>query len=210
MAKLKGPLFSLGASQQLGKALVFFPWKGLNVVREYVIPANPKTALQTTQRGYLTAAVAKIHDAQGLAVSALGAADVTAYALWASVVQAATTWFNQACRNWLDVKVAGKTPVIYRSGIVMDTTAASINIDIFISEETGSDLAAGKFYFGISKTALINSKVATILAGDRVRLVDEDCSAFLTAGTKYYFQFRPDSGDPCEGANSGIYHFVAT
>ncbi|GAH96000.1 unnamed protein product, partial [marine sediment metagenome] len=37
MAKLKGPLFSLGASQQLGKALVFFGWKGLDVVREYVI-----------------------------------------------------------------------------------------------------------------------------------------------------------------------------
>ncbi|GAI75819.1 unnamed protein product, partial [marine sediment metagenome] len=43
MAKLKGPLFSLGASGALGEAVVYFPWKGLNVVREYVIPSNPKT-----------------------------------------------------------------------------------------------------------------------------------------------------------------------
>jgi len=49
MAKLKAPLMSLGASGALGKALVFFGWKGLDVVREYVIPANPKTTAQNTQ-----------------------------------------------------------------------------------------------------------------------------------------------------------------
>ncbi|GAH56681.1 unnamed protein product, partial [marine sediment metagenome] len=59
-------LMSLGASGQLGKALVFFPWKGLNVVREYVVPANPDTDLQGTQRGYLTTMVDAIHAAQAL------------------------------------------------------------------------------------------------------------------------------------------------
>ncbi|KKM06256.1 hypothetical protein LCGC14_1745880, partial [marine sediment metagenome] len=53
MAKLKGPLFSLGASGQIAKALVYFPWKGLNLVREHVVPSNPNTTGQVTQRGYM-------------------------------------------------------------------------------------------------------------------------------------------------------------
>ncbi|GAJ15373.1 unnamed protein product, partial [marine sediment metagenome] len=39
--------------------------------------------------------------------------------------------------------------------------------------------------------------------------VAEDCSAFLTAGVKAYVQFKPDVADGCEGADSGIYNFVA-
>jgi len=42
VSKLKAPLLSLGASGQIGKSLVFFGWKGLDVVREYVIPSNTK------------------------------------------------------------------------------------------------------------------------------------------------------------------------
>jgi len=40
MAKVRGPLFSLGASGQLAKTLVYLSWKGLDTVREYVIPAS--------------------------------------------------------------------------------------------------------------------------------------------------------------------------
>lgn len=210
MAKLKAPLLSFGASGQIAKSIVYFPWKGLNLAREYVIPSNPKTAGQTTQRSYMTDAVAAIHAAQALAADALDATDVIAYALYASVVQAATTWFNQACRLWIDVMVAGKTPVIYSNGTVSDPTHDSIDLVLTVNEETPSDLAAGKFYFGTTKTALLHSAVATVNAGVDVELVNEDLSAFLTAGVKYYWQFRPDAGDPCLGANSGIYHFVAT
>jgi uncharacterized protein with NRDE domain len=58
MSKLQGPLFSLDARGQLGKALVYAIWKGLNYARKYVIPANPNTAAQQTIRGYFTTAVA--------------------------------------------------------------------------------------------------------------------------------------------------------
>ncbi len=210
MAKLKAPLMSLGASGQLGKAIVFFGWKGLDVVREYVIPSNPKTSGQTTQRSYLAAAVAMIHTAQARALTPLTSADISAYALWASVVKAATTWFNQAVKNWVDVKVAGNTPVIYSTGSVGNTLTTAIQLGVYLNEETPSDLAAGKFYFGSSRTALINSTAATIVAGAEANLAAADLSAFLTAGVKYYWQFRPDAADPCEGANSGIYTFVAT
>src|SRR3989304_1243517 len=58
MAKLKAPLLSFGASGKLADTLVYFPWKGLAVVRSYVIPANPNSAGQQTQRGIPTGAVA--------------------------------------------------------------------------------------------------------------------------------------------------------
>jgi len=57
MAKVKAPLLSLGASGKLGNTLVGFTWKGIKVMREYVIPANPQTADQTTQRNLFTDAV---------------------------------------------------------------------------------------------------------------------------------------------------------
>ena len=55
-AKVEGPLFSLEARGQVGKALVYFPWKGRHVVRGYVSPANPKSALQ----GYVRVALKAI------------------------------------------------------------------------------------------------------------------------------------------------------
>ena len=50
MAKVTGPLYSMGASGKLGNAIVFFPWKGLNVVREWLIPTNKKSTGQGDQR----------------------------------------------------------------------------------------------------------------------------------------------------------------
>ena len=46
MAKVNGPLFSLSASGKIADAMVHFGWKGVNVVRQWVKPTNPKTADQ--------------------------------------------------------------------------------------------------------------------------------------------------------------------
>lgn len=204
MAKLKGPLFSLGASQQLGKALVFFPWKGLNVVREYVVPANPKSAGQLTQRGYLTDAVTAIHTAQGHATFPLKADDVTAYALWASAVQAATTWFNQVCRNWLDQRVAGIRSAIYRYG-TFTPEAGQVHCQLYFTEDGTNTITAGDWWYGTSKTALVNSHAATIVAD-----LADDTITGLTTGVKYYFQFRPTAHADFVGSRSGIYHATPT
>jgi len=209
VAKLKAPLMSLGAAGQLGRALVFFPWKGLNVVREYVIPSNPKTALQTTQRSYVTAAVAMIHTAQADADHPLTSEDQIAYSALAQAKGKIMTWFNMAVKLWVDVAVAAKTSCVYSSINFVSKAAAACSINLFLNEETGSDLAAGKFYFGTSKTNLIHSTAADIIAGVAAQIIGVDLSAFLTAGTKYYMQFRPDAGDDCVGADSGIYSFVA-
>jgi len=209
MAKLKGPLFSLGASGQLAKTLVFFPWKGLNVAREYVIPSNPQTALQVTHRGYMTAAVAAIHAAQADATHPMLSIDQVAYSALAAAKGIIMTWFNQISKLWIDVAVAAKSSVIYHGGVFGAKTAAAFEFHLYLTEETGSDLAAGKFYFGTSKTNLINSEACDINPGSYVYINVVDLQAFLTAGVKYYVQFRPDVGDPSEGADSGIYNFVA-
>jgi hypothetical protein len=50
MAKVQGPLFSMGASGKVGDAMVFSNWKGINVVRQWVIPVNKMTTGQGDQR----------------------------------------------------------------------------------------------------------------------------------------------------------------
>lgn len=50
MAIVNGPLFSLDASGKVGDALVFTKWKGRNVVRSYVTPANPRSLAQRARR----------------------------------------------------------------------------------------------------------------------------------------------------------------
>ncbi|MBA7710187.1 hypothetical protein ES703_119120 [subsurface metagenome] len=58
MAVLKAPLFSLGASQQLGKALVFFGWKGkrkpsgaITIYPCVLIPLSPSPYTGEAERG---------------------------------------------------------------------------------------------------------------------------------------------------------------
>jgi len=50
MAKVTGPLMSLSASGAIGKAIVFAGWKGVQYVRQYVIPANPQSEGQGDRR----------------------------------------------------------------------------------------------------------------------------------------------------------------
>jgi len=201
MAKLKAPLLSLGASGQLGKSIVFFPWKGLDVVREYVIPANPKTTAQTTQRDYLANAVTRIHWAQGRATNPLDAVDVSAYALWASVVAAATTWFNQAVKHMIDQQVDGNTYPLFYDGSATPGVD-SLVMQMYAHLEAPDD---AKWFWGTSKTALVNSQAA-LIAGSSI----SGTIAGLTSGVKYYVQLRVDDGDAAEGARSGIYYGVPT
>jgi hypothetical protein len=55
MAKTIMPLLSAEASGKIAKSLVFFYWKGLNVVRKYTIPANPRSVDMKSVRTKLAA-----------------------------------------------------------------------------------------------------------------------------------------------------------
>jgi hypothetical protein len=54
MAKVSAPLMSLDASGQVGKAIVFSKWRGVNYVRRLVTPANPQSDDQTAIRDLVT------------------------------------------------------------------------------------------------------------------------------------------------------------
>lgn len=53
MAKLDGPLMSMGASGSIGGILTFGSNKGRNFVRQLVIPANPKSPAQQGVRSMM-------------------------------------------------------------------------------------------------------------------------------------------------------------
>lgn len=203
MAKLKAPLMSLGASGALGKALVFFGWKGLDVVREYVIPANPKTAAQVTQRGYLTAAVAAIHAAEALAADALVAVDKSAYALYGSTFPTPRTWFNQIVRAWVVAEVNSEIKQILGDGTFSDPATEEITL---VLENYQVADQAGFMYCGTSKTSMPKK-----VAADGVANAHSGVFTALTKGVKYFFQFRPTKEtDDKYVARSGIYHHVCT
>jgi len=84
---------------QAGKAGVFAKWKGRQYRRAYVIPANPKTTMQMTIRGYFTNAVAAwhtYHSIQRLVYSYLATGLVM-------------SGFNLLVRRWQNAAVAAAT-----------------------------------------------------------------------------------------------------
>ena len=206
MAKLKAPLMSLGASGAIGKSLVFFPWKGIDAVREYVVPSNPQTQPQNDQREHLRAAVTLIHTAQSAAAPLWNANDPVAYAELARLYKAAQTWFNEAVRQFVNQRVATLRGCIYRA----TTTTPGVD-QLFMSVQATRDplasgpVTAGTFFYGTSPSALTSSQAATVVA--------ELCSTtvlLLTTGIKYYWQFRSTLPNDLDGTRSGIHHGTPT
>ncbi|GAH44972.1 unnamed protein product, partial [marine sediment metagenome] len=66
-----------------------------------------------------------------------------------------------------------------------------------------ADDTAGYWYYGPSKTALINKKLATVAITKRSAVI-----TLLTTGIKYYFQYRSSAPDGSIGIRSGIYYGV--
>lgn len=210
MAKLKAPLFSFGASGKLADSLVFMTWKGLNTVRQYVIPANPKSDDQIAQRGYMKVMVPAVHTAQARATFPLGTTDYSAYSALAAKLGIIMTWFNMICKLGFDCLRLSDGYTIYSGGHTPDPRHDHFRPWLSITDNGVLQVAAGKFFLGTSRTNLLKSKAAVVDAGVSVGFTPPDGFDDLVAGTKYYWQFRPDAADPCEGADSGIYSEVAT
>jgi len=194
---------SLGASGAIGKALVFFGWKGLDVVREYVIPSNPKTDPQTTQRGYLTEAVEYIHTAMAAADNPLNGDDKSGYALAGSVYPTPRTWFNTITKSWIDARIHGEKVAMQVFTSFADPATGEITI--ILTNHVEAELA-GYMYCGTSKTAMLKKVAADGVGGGHTGVFTG-----LTKGVKYFFQFRPTEVTNEKWVmRSGIYYHVCT
>ncbi len=59
MVRVTGPFLSLDARGTLADTMTGSFWRGINYIRERVIPHNPKSTAQTAIRGVLTDGVSK-------------------------------------------------------------------------------------------------------------------------------------------------------
>lgn len=192
MAKVKGPLFSLSASGQIAKTLVYGDWKGIDIVRKYVIPANPKSAGQQTQRGYFAAAVEDWH------TDGFTAIDVAAWNLYALALKVAQSGFNILVKLKIICAVASESWIPLYECLVTAIGSAGAQINI-----TGTVGSVIKLYWGTSKTNMFNEETMADTAGDY-----EVTLAACSATTKYYFYIKDT--DAGEQARTGIYSFTTT
>lgn len=190
MAKVKGPLFSLSASGQIAKTLVYGDWKGIDVVRKYVIPANPNTAGQQTQRGFFAAAVEDWH------TDGFSAIDVAAWNLYALAQKVAASGFNMLVKLKVACAVAAETWVALTKCLVTAIAADGAQINI-----TGTVGSTVKLYWGTSKTSMFNEEAMADTAGDY-----EVTLSACSATTKYYFYIKDVTAD--NQARTGIYSFT--
>lgn len=151
MAQVEAPLFSFGARGKLGGALVYFPWKGIHAVRTYAVPANPNSAGQQTQRGYMSGAVGDWHGV------GLDADDVTAWDRHAATRPRSMSGFNSFVKDHIDLQVGGDTPDMGFDGSLTDDAD-----DTFSAAVTEDGSATGvNMKWGTSPTALINTEVGS-------------------------------------------------
>ncbi|MBA7543140.1 hypothetical protein ES705_35467 [subsurface metagenome] len=199
MAKLKAPLLSLGASGAIGKSVVFFPWKGIDCVREYVVPSNPKSTLQIAQRGLFTDAVTLIHYAEALTGSPLGGVDKTALALYGSTEKTPRTWFNQAIARHVIAAVKGEHPQLHGDAAFDEPNPTECTLVLY---NYAYPAEPGFIHWGTSKTSMPNRVACDGVGGEHTAVM----TGFVK-GNKYFFQFRPETvSDAKYVCRSGIYH----
>ena len=189
MAKVKGPLFSLSAGGQLAKTLVYGDWKGIDWVRQYVIPANPKTADQQEQRGFFTAAIEAWH------IDGYTEDDVTAFNLYALTSKIVLSGFNMFVKLKVLASVLVKTWGKLTGCLISSITASGCSVTINVP----SDLT-GILYIGTSKTSMLDQFVGAYVVPGYTFTVDS-----LVADTRYYFYIANTTAD--EVARTGIYTF---
>lgn len=107
MAKVEGPLFSLGARGKIADAMVFFPWKGINVVRKWLKPTQPNSSGQ----GYVRAAMSTIGKEikKILCTSAGDALDSKLYTLIRDDAPAGLNWNAYHAQGFLEILMVGGT-----------------------------------------------------------------------------------------------------
>ena len=192
MAIVKAPLLSLGASGQLGKALVFGTWKGLKTVRQHVEPANPNTADQQTQRTLVTDQVSAWKN------YFTGAEGRAAWNRSALNDSRAMSGFNKFMSEAM--LIAATDPDASFVNVMTEIAAQLINWTLLNLDDGAQGDEAGNFevWTGSTITGMTLSESIALVGGDLVGTIDEG-----DTGDKVYCKVRKGGQD-----RSGI--FIAT
>jgi len=153
MAKVDGPLFSLEARGKIADAMVFFPWKGRHVVRQWLKPTNPKS----TKQGYLRAALKAIGKFMSIVgnVSDGDALDSVVYQAATSKADAGMNWNAWLGGGFLDALQSANE---LQTGLLTDLVAvySSLNTtDLAAYETEATALGLVDFAFGYGYTTNI-------------------------------------------------------
>lgn len=161
MAIVKAPLLSLGASGKLAGTLVASTWKGLKTMREYVIPANPRTAEQVTERNNFTACVSAFRN---YFTAALERTAWDRSALASGKPQSGFNVFMSSCRQITisDADASYSNGAVAAAGNIV--TFTMLNAD---DGATGDEAGNFESWSGNSPTSLLLVDTAiTIAAGE--------------------------------------------
>lgn len=189
MAKVTMPLMSVDASGKIAKTLVFFKWKGLDVVRSYAVPSNPRTTKQTIQRGYFTQAVDLFHSVN------FNDNDRSAFNLAALNSKMNMSGFNWFVRKVVNNLVAGNSFTTLYNCNVSNITSSGATVTI----KCNSDKTA-KLYWGTSKTFMPNQVNGTFSNNTWTFTL----SGLPSGSYIYFYVMNTASG---EGGITGIYYF---
>ncbi len=172
MAKTTGPLYSMGASGKIGNALVFFPWKGRNAVRSWVIPVNRMTTAQGDTRvelGGTGRAVGKIK------AFVFGTSTPTAFA--AQLVTLGVIPAGQTKQSFL-VKYI-------KNNYLMDSIAYGTELTAYIAHTAHSSFESAASGIGLFDFSLPYAGVATYQKGFGLYEIAQAAIALGFTGSPY-------------------------
>lgn len=137
MAKVTMPLMSTEARGKIADALVFFPWKGLNIVRQWLKPANPQSTDQMTARTKLAAigkAISKIQTpadiSSGSIIYQLSLDKAPSGQPWNSYFAKKVLDHIKTTSNWTNLTAAWSTATAYTNFNGLATTLGLVDFNL--------------------------------------------------------------------------------
>jgi hypothetical protein len=195
MATVDGPLFSLEARGKIGDAVVYFPWKGRHVVRQWLKP----TKVESTLTGYMRAAVKAI----AKWVKKIG--NTNDGDALDSVIYQAFTDTAPAGINWNAVAVEGFLSQIVSGGALVTTLFDNIVKDFSTTVGTAARTAfsTDATALGMENLTFDYGYITEISAGLQLYFGALSCYAKGIIGT------APYTIDPISWAASDVDNFKA-
>ena len=158
MAKVSGPLLSLSASGKFANTMVAALWKGIPYMRQYVVPANPKSTAQVAHRALFTASVLIWQTIKTVAAMA------TAWNLEALVAADTLSGFNSFIKNSLGI---AKTDPDGSFISAFEDTAGVASFDFINLDagDTGDEAGDFSIWRGTTKSNLVLIEDVAIIGG---------------------------------------------